>query len=201
VDPPNEILQLVTTPVWEQYHYGQPHSWAPVLTSTPVSHLPQKDPEALHQDLGPRQQSQYESEKFMLTGAHSPPSTGTTPTPRKQILQSKRQYRPRKSKRTEYVMWVGNIDPTVTLDELYHFFRQVDSERLPPSESAVVSIHMIQKSHCALANYKTELALLDSVQMFHGMRLRNHPQAPRLACRRKEQGLTVLLSKVGGTNE
>ena len=98
-------------------------------------------------------------------------------------------------------MWVGNIDPTVTLDELYHTFRQVDIGPLPPSESAVVSIYMIQKTRCALVNYREGHALMDSVRRFHGMRLRNHPHAPRLACRRKEQCLTVLLSKPGGANE
>lgn len=92
-------------------------------------------------------------------------------------------------------MWVGNIDPIATLEKLYGFFRQVDSETLPP-ESAVVSIHMIHKSRCALVNYTTERALLDSVQRFHGMRLCDHPHAPRLACRRKEQSLSVLLSNL-----
>jgi len=121
--------------------------------------------------------------------------------PREKIVRSEKQSRLRKEKRTEHVMWVGNIDPTATLDELYHFFRQVDNERLPSSESAIVSIHRIPKTCCALVNYKTKPALLDSVQRVHGMRLRNHPHAPVLVCRRKEQSLTVLLSNMGGTDE
>jgi len=164
------------------------------LTSAPASHL---KPEAASQDPGPREQGQHQSEKPVLTGAHGLPSTAAVPIPREQILQSEKQYRLRKSKRTEYVMWVGNIDPTVTLSELYHFFRQVDHAPLPPSESAVVSIYMIQKTRCALVNYKTEPALLHSVHRFHGMSPRNYPHAPRLACRRKEQWLTNL----GGANE
>lgn len=199
------IPQLITTPFLEEHHYCQPYGWAPMLTNAPVSHLPQKQ-EASSQDPGSRQQGQHQSQKLMLTGAHGLPSTGTTPMPHEQIFQSEKQYRLRRSKRTEHVMWVGNIDLTVTLDELYHLFRQVDNAPLPPSKSAVCSIYMIQSTRCALVNYKTESALVNSVQRFHGMRLRSHPHAPRLACRRKEQCLkeqclTLLLSNPGGANE
>lgn len=166
--------------------------------------LPQNNPEALFQGSGACQESQNASHELVPTGAHRLPLPGTTLMPREQIVQivrSEKQTRLRKDKWTEYVMWVGNIDPTATLDELYHFFLQVDNERLPPSDSAVVSIYRIPKTRCALVNYKTELALLDSVQRVHGMRLRNHPHAPRLACRRKERSSTVVLSNMDGTDE
>src|SRR5258706_2626745 len=199
VDLPNEIQQLATAP----YYCGQPYGFAAAPTCAPFRHLPQNKPGALFQGSGPWQESQNASHKL---GAHGLPLPGTTRIPHEQILRSEKKCRLRKDrltekqcrlrqdKRTEHVLWVGNIDPTATLDELYHFFRQVDSQRLPPSESAVVSIHMIQETRCALVNYKVELALLDSVQRFHGMKLRNHPHAPRLVCRRKEQSLSVLLS-------
>jgi len=196
--PPNEVPQLVNTP---QYYYSQPSGCAPATTRAPVGPLPPNVPKASFQGLGPWEESQNASHKPVLTGAHGLPSPGTTPMLREQILHSEKQCRLRKSKRTEHVMWVGNISPTATMDELYHFFRQVDSECLAPSESAVVSIHIPPKTRCALVNYKTEAALLDSIRRFHGMRLHNYPHAPRLACRRKPQSLTLLLSNLGGTNE
>lgn len=196
VDLANEVQQPVPAP----YYGGQPYGCAPASTRAPARHLPQNKPGALFQGSGLWQESQNASHRLMLTG-DGLPSPGTPLMPHEQILRSEKQCRLREDKRTEHVLWVGNIDPTATMDELYHFFRQVDSERLPPSESAVVSIHMIQKTHCALVNYKTEPALLDSVQRFHGMRLRDHPHAPRLACRRKEHSVSVLLSNLEGTTE
>jgi hypothetical protein len=190
VDSPNEVLQLAT-PHWGQYHYGQTHSWAPALTHTPVSLLQHSKLDAFCQGPGGWQTSQHESQKAVFTSTHGLSSTDTKPMPRELTLQSEMHHRPRKCKRTEYAMWVGSIDPTATLDELYRFFRQIDSDPLPPSESAVVSIYMTPKNRCAFVNYKTEPALLDSIRRFHGMRLFNRPGAPRLACRRKEQSLTV----------
>ena len=201
VDPLDEILQLMATPFWGQSHYGQMYGQAPAPTYAPVNISPQSQPEVSSQGPGPRRQSQNRSHKLMLTGTYGLPLTDTRPMPHELSFQSEKQYRFRKSKQTEYVMWVGNIDPKSTLDELYRFFRQVDSELLPPSESAVVSIHVIHKSHCALVNYKTETTLLKSIQRFHGMRLGNNPHAPRLACRRKEHSLTVLLSDPHSTSE
>jgi hypothetical protein len=185
-DPPNEIPQLVTTP---QYYCGQPYGCAPDRL------LPQNKSEILFQGLRPWQESHDAPLKPVPMSTHGLPLAGTTPMPHEQTVRSEKLSRPKKDKRTEHVLWVGNIDPTATLDELYHFFRQVDNGRLPPSESAIVSIHRIPKTRCALVNYKTSPALLDSAQRVHGMRLRNHPLAPRLVCRRKEQTWMVPASR------
>ena len=83
-------------------------------------------------------------------------------------------------------MWVGNIDSTVTIQELYKFFRQIDPAELrSPAESAVVSIFLIPKSNCAFVNFRTEAILTESITRFHGARLRADPSAPRLACRKR----------------
>lgn len=83
-------------------------------------------------------------------------------------------------------MWVGNIDSTVTVQELYEFFRQIDPpDSQSPEKSAVVSIFLIPKSNCAFVNFRTEAALTESVTRFHGVRLRLDSGAPRLACRKR----------------
>jgi RNA recognition motif-containing protein len=83
-------------------------------------------------------------------------------------------------------MWVGNIDSTVTVQELYEFFRQIDPPASQsPEGSSVISIFLIPKSNCAFVNFRTETALTESVTRFHGARLRVFPGAPRLACRKR----------------
>jgi hypothetical protein len=94
--------------------------------------------------------------------------------------------RPKRTKQTPFAMWVGNIDSTVTVQELYDFFRQIDlTDSQSPDESAVVSIFLIPKSNCAFVNFRTETALTESITRFHGVRLRVYPGAPRLACRKR----------------
>ncbi len=83
-------------------------------------------------------------------------------------------------------MWVGNIDSTVTVQELYEFFLQIDPiDSQSPEGSAVVSIFLIPKSNCAFVNFRTEAALTESITRCHGARLRVSPGAPRLACRKR----------------
>jgi hypothetical protein len=92
----------------------------------------------------------------------------------------------KRTKQTPFVMWVGNIDSTVTVQELYEFFRQIDPAELQsPEESAVVSTFLIPRSNCAFVNFRTEATLTESITRFHGARLRLDSGAPRLACRRR----------------
>ena len=94
--------------------------------------------------------------------------------------------RPKRTKQTPFVMWVGNIDSMVNVQELYEFFRQIDPiDSQSPEGSAVVSIFLIPKSNCAFVNFRTEAALTESITRFHGARLRVYPGAPRLACRKR----------------
>lgn len=94
--------------------------------------------------------------------------------------------RPKRTKQTPFVMWVGNIDSAVNVQELYEFFRQIDPiDSQSPEGSAVVSIFLIPKSNCAFVNFRTEAALIESITRFHGTRLRVYPGAPRLACRKR----------------
>jgi len=98
----------------------------------------------------------------------------------------KQTERPKRTKQTPFAMWVGNIDSTVTVQELYEFFRQIDgADAQSPEESAVVSIFLIPKSNCAFVNFRTEAALIEGITRFHGARLRLDPSTPRLACRKR----------------
>ena len=86
---------------------------------------------------------------------------------------------------TGFVMWVGNLEGSASLDELYNFFRQVDPMPLPPEQSAVVSIMYMPSTNCALVNMRNEAALREAVEHFHGSRLRPNTKSARLVCRRR----------------
>lgn len=84
-----------------------------------------------------------------------------------------------------YVMWIGNLESSASLDELYTFFRQIDPVPLPPVQSAVVSIMYMPSTNCALVNMRNEATLKEAVERFHGARLRPNTKSARLVCRRR----------------
>jgi hypothetical protein len=86
---------------------------------------------------------------------------------------------------TGFVMWVGNLESSASLDELYVFFRKIDPEPLPPEQSAVVSIMYMPSTNCALVNMQSEATLREAVERFHGSRLRPNAKSARLVCRRR----------------
>lgn len=83
----------------------------------------------------------------------------------------------------DFVMWVGNLESSASLDELYTFFRQIDPIPLPPVQSAVVSIMYMPSTNCALVNMRNEATLREAVERFHGSRLRPNTKLARLVCR------------------
>ena len=86
---------------------------------------------------------------------------------------------------TGFVMWVGNLESSASLDGLYTFFRQIDPIPLPLAQSAVVSIMYMPSTNCALVNMRNEATLREAVERFHGSRLRPNTKSARLVCRRR----------------
>ena len=86
---------------------------------------------------------------------------------------------------TGFVMWVGNLESSASLDGLYTFFRQIDPIPLPLAQSAVVSIMYMPGTNCALVNMRNEATLREAVERFHGSRLRPNTKSARLVCRRR----------------
>lgn len=158
-----------------------PGQLTPYSQPTPASQFQGPTYPYLHHPIGPG--AQPASPVALLTasqGEASAPQCGSgTPTGRQAD-------RLKRTKQTPFAMWVGNIDSTTTVQELYKFFRQIDRAGLQsPEESAVVSIFLIPKSNCAFVNFRTEAALTEGVMRFHGARLRPDPGIPRLACRKR----------------
>lgn len=122
------------------------------------------------------------------TMGHSPPSPHSAshyPRPAlKQVLTSE-PARKLPHRAMSVVMWVGNLESSASLDELYTFFRQLDPVPLPPVHSAVLSILYMPSTNCALVNMRDEAALRDAVERFHGARLRPGAKSARLVCRRR----------------
>ncbi|KXN89061.1 putative ATP-dependent RNA helicase YTHDC2 [Leucoagaricus sp. SymC.cos] len=114
--------------------------------------------------------------------------------------------------RSEWVMWVGNIPPDATHDELWTFFTQPPISNLgsssvptqrPSTEqqrevAGVISIFLISKSSCVFVNYETEVHLSRAIERFNGKPLRPHdPRSLRLVCRIRKRD-DDLKAGVGG---
>ena len=111
----------------------------------------------------------------------------------------RRHYHPNPPpKRSEWVMWVGNVPSDTTHDELWRFLTH--SAPLSPGsnntsrvkDSGVKSIFLISRSNCAFVNYRSEEHLILAIPQFNGRKLRSHdPRCPRFVCRarRKEDDL------------
>lgn len=115
-------------------------------------------------------------------------------------------------RRSNYVMWCGNVPSDATLDELWRFFAQIptdftvphadaspdtSSEGMPrrapadagaPSDmpdrnAGILSIFIMSRSNCAFVNYVSDASLERACAYFHGKPLRTRPGCPRLVCR------------------
>lgn len=195
---PGPPMDYATSPVYQVpqvYHSGfhpaPPHP-ATLSSLSPGQLVPYSQPIPAGQFPGPTHPHLYHpvepgaqraSRLASSTAARweaSVPQRGSgTPTGR----QTERLKR---TKQTPFAMWVGNIDSTVTVQELYEFFRQIDqTDSQSPEESAIVSIFLIPRSNCGFVNFRTEAALTEGILRFHGARLRLDPGTPRLACRKR----------------
>lgn len=81
---------------------------------------------------------------------------------------------PRKPKRSDHALWVGNLPPKASVIALKdHFSRDAKKD--------IESIFLISKSHCAFVNYRTAAACEKAVIQFHNSRF----QHLQLVCRRR----------------
>ncbi|KAK3669273.1 hypothetical protein LTR78_010847 [Recurvomyces mirabilis] len=87
---------------------------------------------------------------------------------------------PRKPKQSGHALWVGNLPPAATVNDLKdHFSRDATRD--------IESVFLIAKSNCAFVNYRTEAACEAAVNRFHDSRL----HGVRLACRLR-RGSTII---------
>lgn len=119
----------------------------------------------------------------------------------------------RLGKRSNFVMWCGNVPSDSTLDELWRFFGSIPSDFTVPSsadsdtpgqtstesehkegqqglsleesgrQAGILSIFIMSRSSCAFVNYVTGADLDRACAYFHGKPLRLKPSCPRLVCR------------------
>jgi len=191
-------IDYATSPVYhvpQVYHSGlpPPHPFTLGYLGAGFSNpslgqlTPFSQPTPAGQFPGPTHTHLYHSvESGAGRASRSAPALSTTSRADANVSIGRQTERPKRTKQTPFAMWVGNIDSTVTVQELYEFFRQIDLTDLQsPEESAVVSVFLIPKSNCAFVNFRTEAAVTESVTRFHGAHLRVYPGAPRLACRKR----------------
>ncbi|KAF7288616.1 hypothetical protein MIND_01428200 [Mycena indigotica] len=125
----------------------------------------------------------------------------------------RREYHPNPPvRRSDWVMWAGNVPSDAKHDELWRFFTS-PSQLPPPADAStvspestqssppplpttttttasdendlgVLSIFLISRSNCAFVNYETESQLQAAIERFDGVRLRPaDSRCPRLVCK------------------
>ncbi|ORX37191.1 YT521-B-like domain-domain-containing protein [Kockovaella imperatae] len=103
--------------------------------------------------------------------------------------------------RSDWVMWVGNVPPGSSHEELWGFFNQpIPSSREPWRGPA--SIFLISRSSCAFVNLSCQEDLDIAVAFFNNKSLRPwDPRCPRLVCRvrRRDDDLRAGVGAQRGT--
>ncbi|BEJ12196.1 hypothetical protein CspHIS471_0206560 [Cutaneotrichosporon sp. HIS471] len=103
--------------------------------------------------------------------------------------RERKEYHPQPpARRSEWVMWVGNVPSNVSHEELWRFFNTTTppSAMINPSEPwrGPSSIFLISRSSCAFVNFSSQADLDRAVPFFHGLSLRPwDPRCPRMVCR------------------
>ncbi|BEJ04844.1 hypothetical protein CcaverHIS641_0206610 [Cutaneotrichosporon cavernicola] len=103
--------------------------------------------------------------------------------------RERKEYHPQPpARRSEWVMWVGNVPSNASHEELWRFFNTTTppSAMINPSEPwrGPSSIFLISRSSCAFVNFSSQADLDRAVPFFHGLSLRPwDPRCPRMVCR------------------
>ncbi|RSH90889.1 hypothetical protein EHS25_010065 [Saitozyma podzolica] len=109
------------------------------------------------------------------------------------------------AKRSDWVMWVGNVPPNTSHEELWKYFNST----VPTSATGAdepwrgpSSIFLISRSSCAFVNLSSQADLDRAVAFFNGKSLRPwDPRCPRMVCRvrRKDDDLRAGVGAQRGT--
>ncbi|KAL1413102.1 hypothetical protein Q8F55_000851 [Vanrija albida] len=113
--------------------------------------------------------------------------------------RERKEYHPQPpARRSEWVMWVGNVPSNVSHEELWRFFNTTvpTTTTTPPASTepwrGPSSIFLISRSSCAFVNFSSQADLDRAVPFFNGLSLRPwDPRCPRMVCRvrRKDDDL------------
>ncbi|RSH94142.1 hypothetical protein EHS25_003945 [Saitozyma podzolica] len=128
------------------------------------------------------------------------PSGGQSDVPKNE--RERKAYHPRlSSTRSDWVMWVGNVPPTTSHEELWKYLSTAistgDTAWRGPS-----SIFLIARSSCAFVDFWSKEDLDRAVSFFNGRSLRPwDPRCPRMVCRvrRKDDELRAGVGAQRGT--
>ncbi|WRT68015.1 uncharacterized protein IL334_004990 [Kwoniella shivajii] len=129
------------------------------------------------------------------------------------ILQEKEKERERKAyhpqapaRRSDWVMWVGNVPPNTSHEELWRYFNNTIPSINPADDAepwrGPSSIFLISRSSCAFVNLSSQTDLNRAVAFFNGKSLRPWDvRCPRMLCRirRKDDDLRSGVGAQRGT--
>nr|XP_018262113.1 uncharacterized protein I303_05128 [Kwoniella dejecticola CBS 10117]OBR84271.1 hypothetical protein I303_05128 [Kwoniella dejecticola CBS 10117] len=125
----------------------------------------------------------------------------------KEKEQERKAYHPQApARRSDWVMWVGNVPPNTSHEELWRFFNntipQTKSDTSTEPWRGPSSIFLISRSSCAFVNLSSQTDLDRAVSFFNGKPLRPwDPRCPRMLCRirRKDDDLRSGVGAQRGT--
>ncbi|WVQ73352.1 hypothetical protein IAR50_002920 [Cryptococcus sp. DSM 104548] len=110
------------------------------------------------------------------------------------------------SRRSDWVMWVGNVPSNTSHEELWHFFNMTVPVTDPMTDvepwRGPSSIFLISRSSCAFVNLSSQSELDRAVTFFNGKPLRPwDARCPRMVCRvrRKDDDLKSGVGAQRGT--
>jgi hypothetical protein len=122
-----------------------------------------------------------------------PVLTPSSPLPAKpQTVSRSHPWKPNAThtsgRRSQWVMWIGNVPPDATEIELWYGFSRIPIPAFsssPVQKTGLLSVHVLAKSHCAFANYESELSLNTAITRFNGQ-----------SCRPKDLGCPPMVCRV-----
>ncbi|ODN81944.1 hypothetical protein, variant [Cryptococcus amylolentus CBS 6039] len=140
--------------------------------------------------------------RVSVSSASRPSPTGTDSKE-----PERKPYHPQPpSRRSDWVMWVGNVPSNTSHEELWHFFNMTVPITDPITDTepwrGPSSIFLISRSSCAFVNLSSQAELDRAVAFFNGKPLRPwDARCPRMVCRvrRKDDDLKSGVGAQRGT--
>lgn len=180
-------------------------SWAPSSTGTRPSVRPPYVPgpppphsvggATWNSSLPPNPASGTDSKRPSLSLPGEDPTRSPPSRPPAHDRERKEYHPQPPARRSEWVMWVGNVPSNVSHEELWRFFNTT----VPTSAQTATepwrgpsSIFLISRSSCAFVNFSSQTDLDRAVPFFNGLSLRPwDARCPRMVCRvrRKDDDL------------
>ncbi|WWD05329.1 hypothetical protein V865_003402 [Kwoniella europaea PYCC6329] len=191
---------------------GPPSAWtSPSMPSTFGFYTPYQQQQHTMETIRPPLTNEWSQSPPLRRNSRQSWS-GPPRNPKDAVLQEKERerkaYHPQApARRSDWVMWVGNVPSNTSHEELWRYFNNTiptdnDSEADSEPWRGPSSIFLISRSSCAFVNLSSQADLDRAVAFFNGKSLRPWDnRCPRMLCRvrRKDDDLRSGVGAQRGT--